>query len=106
MKQVTRELLKMGGVSYNEMDQWKITHGPQILRVNVFGQFNFENFDFFQHALLHKFVQHTDLRDKLIATSSALLAHVYEHDKVFAVGMDEAKFEEWVKENNEKELKV
>jgi hypothetical protein len=34
------------------------------------------------------------------------LAHVYEHDKIFAVGMDEAKFEEWTKEHNEQKIEV
>jgi predicted NAD-dependent protein-ADP-ribosyltransferase YbiA (DUF1768 family) len=56
---------------------------------------------------MHKFVQHTELRDRLLATDDdILLAHVYELDRVYGTGMNEENFGEWMKKNDETVLKV
>jgi predicted NAD-dependent protein-ADP-ribosyltransferase YbiA (DUF1768 family) len=59
-----------------------------------------------QHAIVHKFVQNPQLRDKLLATGDSLLAHTYERDRVFATGCTKEKLVEWAKQNAGKTIKV
>jgi len=88
VKQATRQLLQSFGVRRDQVDEWKSTHGLHILR----------------HALRHKFIQHKELQEKLIATKDNLLLHVYDMDKVYATGCKAEAAEKWLKENEGKEL--
>lgn len=58
------------------------------------------------HAIVHKFVQNADLREKLLETGDAILAHTYDRDNIFATGCDREKMLEWAKNNNGQIIKV
>lgn len=73
-----------------QVEDWKRTQGPVLLH----------------HAIVHKFVQNPELRARLLETGTALLAHTYERDNIFAAGCDKEKMLEWAKNNNGHIIKV
>ncbi|KHN77794.1 Uncharacterized protein F44E2.8 [Toxocara canis] len=90
VKVFAKRLLRKAGVSLEKIEEWKHTQGPVLLH----------------HAIVHKFVQNADLREKLLETGDAILAHTYDRDNIFATGCDREKMLEWAKNNNGQIIKI
>ena len=58
------------------------------------------------HAVMHKFVQNPEIRNQLLETGDAILAHTYEYDNIYATGCDKEKMLNWAKANNGQIVKV
>lgn len=56
--------------------------------------------------MVHKFVQNLELRQKLVDTEDAILAHAYDRDTFYACGLDKEGVEKWAAVNDGKVIKV
>lgn len=62
VKATAKRILLSLGISTHSIEQWKATNGFIMLH----------------HAMVHKYVQNVQLREKLLATDDAILAHAYD----------------------------
>ena len=90
VKAVAKRILLSLNITKESIDQWKSTHGFIMLH----------------HAMVHKYVQNIELREKLLATDDAILAHSYDRDSFYACGMKKEDLEKWAKENEGKVVKI
>lgn len=90
VKTSTRHILGQLRVGQDRVDEWKKTHGFVLLH----------------HALVHKFVQNMDLRQKLLETGNKILVHTFDRDNLFATGTNNEDLEKWAKDNQGKALKI
>ncbi|VDM27096.1 unnamed protein product [Toxocara canis] len=89
-KVISRKLLREAGVSLHKIEEWKYHEAPLLLH----------------HALVHKFVQHSDLSDMLVQTGNAILAHSYDHENTFATGCGTHEVLDWAKRNSGRIIQV
>lgn len=73
-----------------KIETWRRTHGPILLH----------------HAIVHKFLQNVDLREKLLKTGNAILVHTYEYDNMFASACNEEAVMKWAEAMDGQVLKV
>jgi predicted NAD-dependent protein-ADP-ribosyltransferase YbiA (DUF1768 family) len=90
VKVKAKNVLRQLRIKDDAINQWKKTHGFVVL----------------YHAIVYKFLQNLDIRQKLIDTNDAILAHTYNRENFYACGLDDAGFEKWAKENEGKVLKI
>lgn len=90
VKILAKKLLRMANVSSEKIDAWRRTHGAILVH----------------HAIVHKFLQNPDLREKLLNTGNAILAHTYEYDNMFACACNEDAVMKWGKTMHGRVLKV
>ena len=104
--------MRAHGITKMQQDAWKATDGVKVLRVSasapVFARFLIFQLFFFvfckirflQFALLHKFMQHAELRAELLATDDKLLVQTYAGDDVMATGCSKEDFSAWTVERD------